>query len=453
MIDFPANPTTGQSFTAAGVTWVWDGQKWNVNSVAAGQYIIISATPPTNPIIGSLWWDSTGGQLYIYYNDGNSAQWVTAINQGFGGLYLPLSGGTLTGPLILAADPTVALGAATKEYVDIAPNIIPKNYPLNSNRIINGDMRIDQRNNGANVAGAASLLYIVDRWAYNSSLAGHFTLGRNGGGSGQPGPLGFPYCLGAASTSAYVSAASDIFQLFQPIEADMVSDFAWGTPNAQPVTLSFWVYSSLTGTFSGSVANYAGTRCYPFTFSIPTASTWTKIVITVPGDIAGTWVMSGNGGSIYLRFDLGSGSTYRAAAGAWLNGIFVGATGAVSVVATNGATFYVTGVKLEIGSVATPFNYDSLTKRLADCQRYYQQPINIMAVGYGAAGGPAISQYLLPVMMRATPTVTFGTVTYSNSTALVTNVITSDGLRLQVTVTAAGLGWGASVPLMLAAEL
>ena len=145
----------------------------------------------------------------------------------------------------------------------------------------------------------------------------------------------------------------------------MVSDFQWGTANAQPVTLSFWAFSSLTGTFGGSIANYATDRSYPFSYSIPTANTWVKIIVTIPGDTAGTWVMSGNGEapSRTSRSILGRARTYRAA-GAWGAGDIRGVTGAVSVVATNGAAFYLTGVKLEVGSVATPFNRQSLAGKL-----------------------------------------------------------------------------------------
>jgi hypothetical protein len=449
MIDFPANPTTGQSFTAAGVTWVWDGQKWNVNSVAAGQYIIISATPPTNPIIGSLWWDSTGGQLYIYYNDGNSAQWVTAINQGFGGLYLPLAGGTLSGPLLLAADPTVPLGAATKEYVDADMAAVPANYPLNSNRIINGDMRIDQRNNGAS---GTAIAYTVDRWQFASSLATKGTWQRNGGGSGVSGPATFPYCLGFASNSAYTVLAGDYFRFVQYIEADAISDLVWGTANAKPVTLSFWVYSSLTGTFGASLANYASTRTYPFTYSIPTANTWTKITITIPGDTAGTWVMSGNAGSLGVHFALGVGATYSGPANAWTSTNYVSVTGAVSVVGTNGATFYITGVKLEIGSVATPFNYDSLAKRLVDCQRYYQVLNSMLYGSWQAASTAFYGGYTYNTVMRAAPTGVFSGQSYSNASALGANAASLNVVQLTAVATAAGYAWAGGT-IALNAEL
>jgi hypothetical protein len=185
----------------------------------------------------------------------------------------------------------------------------------------------------------------------------------------------------------------------------MINDFGWGAAGAQSVTLSFWAVSTLTGTFSGALSNYAATRAYPFTFSLPTASAWTKIAITIPGDTAGAWVLKGNVGGAYLRFDLGSGATYRAPANAWVSGNFVGANGTVNIVATNTAIFEVTGVKLEIGSVATPFNRQSLTKSMADCQRYYSTAQGGF-MGNATAAGVYYAQGLPPVTMRATPTIT-----------------------------------------------
>ena len=267
---------------------------------------------------------------------------------------------------------------ATTAFVTTA--IAAQPVAMNDNRLINGDMRIDQRNNGA--SGTATGVYTVDRWVYSATQASKGAWGR--GSSSAPG---FPYHLLFTSSSAYTPIATDYFFFQQSIEADMVSDFAWGTAGAQPVTLSFWATSTLTGTFGGAVKNYAGTRSYPFTFSIPAANTWTKIVITIPGDTAGTWVMSGAGGAIALCFDLGAGTNFRGPANAWAAGNFIGANGAVSVVATNGAVFYVTGVKLEIGSVATPFNRQSMAKSMADCQRYYQQR-SAAAEGAASIVGP-----------------------------------------------------------------
>ena len=203
------------------------------------------------------------------------------------------------------------------------------------NRVINGDFRIDQRNNGA--SGTADG-YTVDRWGF-SATSGKMQWGRKLNSANDLATSGFAYSLSIATTTPYTPVGSDTFQLYQPIEADMVSDFAWGTSAAQPVTLSFWVNSTVaTGSFGGVVQNYSAPhRTYPFTFSVPSANTWTKIVVVIPGDTAGTWAMSGNAGAFFLLFDLGSGPSQRGPAGAWASATYNGANGTVSPVAASGA--------------------------------------------------------------------------------------------------------------------
>jgi hypothetical protein len=455
MIDFPNSPTVGQSFTAAGVTWVWDGVKWNVNNIAGSQFIIVSATQPTSPIIGSLWWDTIGGQLYVYYSDGTSAQWVTAINQGFGGLYLPIVGGILTGPLLLAADPTLPLGAATKEYVDSLNTTIPQNYPINSNRIINGDMRIDQRNNGA--AGTATG-YTCDRWAYALTQVSKLTWQR--GSISTPGSplqaLGWNYYLTFTTTTAYTPIATDNFSLAQPIEADLIGDFAWGTSNAQPVTLSFWLNASVIGTYSGAIRNtpIPSTRSYPFTFNV-TAVGWAKYSITIPGDTTGTWVLNGNAAGLHVDFDLGMGSNFRSAAGVWTSGNYWGVPGSVSPVATAGAIFQITGVKLEIGNVATEFNMDSTAKVLNDCQRYFQiiRGSNGLGAGYCATTTLAGISVSYKQTMRAAPTMAVSagagfTVNGAACTAAVSAIIGLDVCQVNLTSSGLGAGTGATANVL-----
>ena len=371
---------------------------------------------PSNPQPGTLWWDSVSGQLFVWYNDGNTSQWVIAnnatalLNTGF----LPLAGGTLTGPLTLAGNPATALQATPKQYVDALP------VAMNDNRIINGDMRIDQRNNGAS---GTAISYMVDRWVYGASIVGKGTWSRYAHGPGGIATTGCGYNLGFTSASAYAPLAADAFYFHQPVEADMAGDFAWGGAGAQPVTLSFWVTSSLTGTFSGAIRNYPlpSTRSYPFSFNIPVANTYTKIAITIPGDTAGTWVLQGNAAALAVIFDLGSGATWRGPANAWAAGNFVGANGAQSVVATNGATYNITGVKLEVGSIATPFDRQSPAKTLNDCRRYYQQLGNgasntVGIQGYAGAVGPLFSCTIGYQAMRAAPTaVAVGTFSSANT--------------------------------------
>jgi hypothetical protein len=329
---------------------------------------------------------------------------------------------------------------------------------MNDNRIINGDMRIDQRWNGA--SGTANG-YTIDRWVYNGSVASQFVWQRT---TAAPHPQ-FPYSLGFRSASAHPPVAADFFLIQQVIEADMISDFAFGGASAQSITLSFWAQSSVTGTFSGSLQNIGGTtRSYPFTFSLPAANTWTKVAVTIPGDTAGTWALSGNSGGALLSFDLGCGANFRASAGAWATGNYVGATGAANVVATNAATFYLTGVKLEIGSVATPYNRQSLAKSLADCQRYYQKLggggniADIQVSGYAPNTSAPVACTIGINAMRAAPTATVvGTFSTGGPIGSVTLTGGLQTLGIQLLSNAAGqMSWytsGTSTYITLAAEL
>jgi hypothetical protein len=185
------------------------------------------------------------------------------------------------------------------------------------------------------------------------------------------------------------------------------------------VTLSFWVRSSLTGTFGGSLYNAGGDKTYPFTYTISAAGTWEKKSITVAGDTA-TALGTGTGIGLLVSFGLGVGSTNSATAGSWQSGLFTSATGATSVVGTNGATFYVTGVQLEKGSTATSFDYRPYGTEFQLCQRYFTtsfqaggtpaSPNSLAVVQTGIAlafnGDSSCQSILFPVTMRASPTVT-----------------------------------------------
>jgi hypothetical protein len=237
------------------------------------------------------------------------------------------------------------------------------------NRIINGAQVIDQRNAGASVTNTTSNLYVTDRWNIYGQQASKFTAQQNAG-SVTP-PTGYKYYLGITSSSAYTVLSGDNFKVLQPIEGYNVSDLGWGAAGASPVTLSFWVRSSLTGTFGGSFTNSAYNRSYPFTYTISSANTWTQISVSIVGDTTGTWLTT-NGIGVNVIFSMGMGTDQSGTAGAWAAGNYQSATGAVSVVGTNGATWYVTGVQLEAGSTASPFEYRQYGTELALCQRYYQ---------------------------------------------------------------------------------
>ena len=265
------------------------------------------------------------------------------------------------------------------------------------NRIINGAMMIDQRNAGASVTPTASA-YTLDRWSLGITQASKASVQQS-----STAPAGFVNSLVATSLSSYSVVASDLFVIQQIIEGFNIADLGWGTANAQPITLSFWVRSSLTGTFGGAINNSGASRSYPFTYTISAANTWEQKTVTVAGDTSGTWLTT-NGFGIGVRFGLGCGSTYSGTAGAWAGATYYSATGATSVVGTNGATFYITGVQLEKGSAATSFDYRPYGTELQLCQRYYESySYNDVSV---AAGTPNALKYFFSfaVAKRTAPT-------------------------------------------------
>ena len=275
------------------------------------------------------------------------------------------------------------------------------------NRIINGAMVIDQRNAGASVTPTSNQ-YTLDRWQASLSQAGKFSVQQNA--AAVTPPVGFANYLGVTSLSSYAVLAGDLFIIRQHIEGYNTSDLAWGTANAKTVTLSFWVRSSLTGTFGGVLQEGSGaTRSYPFSYTISVANTWELKSITIAGDTSGTWQTTNNT-SIDVTFGLGVGSTYSGTAGSWGATTYYSATGATSVVGTNGATFYITGVQLEKGSTATSFDYRPYGTELALCQRYYEQIIAenrmLISSGYMLISATHYQSQYYAVPKRASPTIT-----------------------------------------------
>ena len=268
------------------------------------------------------------------------------------------------------------------------------------NRIINGDMRIDQRYSGSATANTING-YTVDRWNMAQSVTGKVIVQQL---SASP-PPGFSNYLGITSQSAYSIGATDIFQLYQSIEGYTAADIGWGTTNAKTVTVSFWVQSSLTGTFGGALNNAAGR--YPFAYGINQANTWEYKTITIAGSTTLGNANITNGSGMSLIFSLGIGSTYSGTAGAWSATNYLSSTGATSVVGTSGATWYVTGVQFEVGAVATSFDYRHYGKELQLCQRYYYLigDGSLIESGYLTSGSYLDHMVRWPVQMRAAPSV------------------------------------------------
>jgi len=268
------------------------------------------------------------------------------------------------------------------------------NASIMKNRLINGAFVIDQRNAGASVNNdTGGTQYTLDRWFIYGTQASKFSVQQNAG-SVTP-PVGFSNYFGATSLSAYSVGSTDFFNIIQRIEGFNTADLNWGTANAKTVTLSFWVRSSLTGTFGGVLLNGAADRSYPYSYTISSANTWEQKSVTIAGDTSGTWVGSTNGTGMQVRFGMGSGATYTTTANAWASGFYNQPTGSVNVVGTNGATFYITGVQLEVGSSATGFEYRLYNQELSACQRYFEKSYN-QNEAVGASGVLAFRVYVTP---------------------------------------------------------
>jgi hypothetical protein len=271
------------------------------------------------------------------------------------------------------------------------------------NRIINGNMVIAQRGTAAVTSDNS---FPVDRINIAFATDGGFSAQQS-----TTAPTGFTNSVQWTTTTADADLGTTQRALvMHNIEGTNVADLGWGTANASAVTLSFWVRSSLTGTFGGSLANSNQNRSYPFTYTISAANTWEQKTITIPGDTTGTWV-TGTGLGLRIRFSMGVGSSFRGAAGAWAGSDFRGATGETNVMATLSATWFITGVQLEAGSVATPFERRPYGTELALCQRYCE--IISTAGGFqtlflGQAAGATLFNgvHKYVVEKRASPTLT-----------------------------------------------
>jgi len=307
------------------------------------------------------------------------------------------------------------------------------------NRLINGGMVIDQRNAGASVSASGSTTFFTDRWSILENTDGTATAQQV-----TTAPTGFSNSLLFTVTSADSSLTGTQQAIIrQPIEGFNTADLAFGTASAATVTLSFWVRSSVTGTFGGSFRNSANDRSYPFTYTISSANTFEQKSVTIAGDTSGTWIGATNGIGLEVIFSLGAGPDRSGTANAWASSNLVSATGATNLMATNGATFYITGVQLEKGSTATSFDYRPYGTELALCQRYFYNHVS-GANKYFSLSSMFSSSYLFafvnfPVTMRTTPTLVAasGTDYYSNIRNGAADAFNSFGIDQPTTTCAA----------------
>jgi len=328
-------------------------------------------------------------------------------------------------------------GSTTAEYL----------VPVTSfkNRLINGNMTISQRNGTSAVTIDGGASYTLDRYLCQDNTDGSYTVAQS-----STAPTGFINSLLVTITGTDSSLTTTQFgRIVQRIEGLNIADLGWGTASAKTVTLSFWVRSSVTGTFSGTLVNDSGNRVYAFTYTINSANTFEYKTITIAGDTSGTWLTT-NGTGIELNLSIGAGPDRTVAAGSWGTSLAYAATGQTNLFATNGATFYLTGCQLEVGSTATSFDYRPYGTELALCQRYFYRNTAVddaLTVFGNALTTGATSAFVninLPVSMRAQPTITFNnlcvedvggrraissfSVNRSNRNLLVADVVTASGL-------------------------
>jgi hypothetical protein len=289
--------------------------------------------------------------------------------------------------------------------VDASGGVMAPISSVNKNRIINGSMVLDQRNAGASVTPTANGTYTLDRLQMSLSNASKYSVQQS-----STAPAGFSNSLLVTSLATTALSANDFYSVLQAIEGFNTSDFGFGTANAKTVTLSFWVRSSLTGTFGGFLQNSANNRSYPFSYTISAANTFEYKTITIAGDTSGTWIGATNGVGLFVGFSLGMGTDRISTANSWQTGNYRSVTGETSVVGTNGATWYITGVQLEVGTQATSFEYRQYTTELQLCQRYYYKIFPEASARALSTSGQcfsttgAIALVSFPVTMRTRPT-------------------------------------------------
>lgn len=401
--DFPNSPTVGQIYSVSGgPSYVYNGTAWVV-ATAGSQFNRTTFTATAgqttftlNYVIGAIDVFRNGVKLVngTDFTATNATSIILADACTLGDTIEVISYGQVTYSDAVKKSGDTMVGALT------TPMVVTDSSMMFRNKIINGAMEIDQRYGGASTTSTGGA-FPLDRWRDGSSVNSKFTIQRNAG-SVTP-PAGFTNYMGITSSSAYTPGSSEYFFMGQRIEGYNGLDFAWGTASAKAATLSFWVRSSLTGIFGGAIQ--AG-KSYTFSYTINASNTWEYKTITIGGDTTTAPPSTTTGKFAELIFSLGAGSTQETAAGVWTSGGYVAPPGTVDVVATNGATWYITGVQFEVGSVATPFERRNYATEFQLCQRYFQR-FRASNEGYLQSGSNTSDGVTFNTAMRTAPSTSY----------------------------------------------
>jgi hypothetical protein len=402
-LDYAA--TTGSSVVFVNAVQIGDV----VEIIAFGTYSVLnnyraSPSPPPNPNVGDLWYDLSTGILAIYLNDGTTSAWMQIAPTG---MLDPSS-----------AAPLDALAYNGMQY--------------------NGSMELSQENGTS--AQTVSVKYIVDGWMFNMSGA---TLSA-AQVADAPNALSNSIKI-TVSVADPALSASTFAGIFQRIEGFRISRLAWGTTDAQPITIGFWSKIHRPGTYSVSVRNNGSARSYATTFIHNVADTWEYKTVTIPGDTSGTWLKD-SGIGISLSFVMASGSSLSTAPNVWTAGNFPAANGATNGVAATSDTFQITGVVVLPGIKVPIAAQSALIMRPYDqelqlCQRYYYKRYACL-LAYGSASSAVGQWYGHPTVMRLSPSVVCSGGTPSNATgAFNVDNVNIHGFRLYTATVGAGVAY------------